>query len=52
MTSITCKAPDAAAHVAMLKRFAKFTLSLALIALAITAVMAIRVAAWFPPFHH
>jgi hypothetical protein len=42
----------AAAHVAMIKRFVKFTLSIAFIAIVVTAVMAIRVVAWFPPFHH
>jgi hypothetical protein len=42
----------AASHVAMIKRFAKFTLSAALVAIVVTAIMAIRVVAWFPPFHH
>jgi hypothetical protein len=41
-----------ASHLAMIKRFAKFTLSIALIAIVMTAIMAIRVVAWFPPFHH
>ena len=42
----------AASHIAMIKRFAKFTLSAALVAIVVTAIMAIRVVAWFPPFHH
>ena len=48
----TTDGSDAASHVAMIKRFAKFTLSIALIAIVVTAVMAIRGVAWFPPFHH
>jgi hypothetical protein len=43
---------DTASHVAIIKRFAKVTLSIVLIAIVVTAVMAIRVVAWFPPFHH
>ena len=41
-----------ASHVAMIKRFVKFTLSAALVAIVVTAIMAIKVVAWFPPFHH
>ena len=48
----TADASNAASHVAMIKRFAKFVLSMALIAIVMTAIMAIRVVAWFPPFHH
>jgi hypothetical protein len=48
----TADASRGASHLAMIKRFAKFTLSIALIAIVVTAVMAIRVVAWFPPFHH
>jgi hypothetical protein len=36
----------------MIKRFAGFALSMALIAIVMTAIMAIKVVAWFPPFHH
>jgi hypothetical protein len=43
---------NAASHVAMIKRFAGFVLSMALIAIVMTAIMAIKVVAWFPPFHH
>jgi hypothetical protein len=48
----TADASRATSHIAMIKRFAKFTLSMALIAIVMTAVMAIKVVAWFPPFHH
>jgi hypothetical protein len=48
----TTDGSNAASHIAMIKRFAKFTLSIALIAIAVTAIMAIKVVAWFPPFHH
>jgi hypothetical protein len=48
----TADASRAASHVAMIKRFARFVLSMALIAIVMTAIMAIRVVAWFPPFHH
>jgi hypothetical protein len=43
---------NAASHVAMIKRFARFVLSIALIAIVMTAIMAIKIVAWFPPFHH
>ena len=42
----------AQSHLATIKRFAKFALMLALFAIAVTGIMAIRVVAWFPPFHH
>jgi hypothetical protein len=48
----TADASRAASHIAMIKRFAKFTLSMAFIAIVMTAVMAIKVVAWFPPLHH
>lgn len=50
--SATTGVANATSHMAIIKRFAKFTLSLVLIATVVTAVMAIRVVAWFPPFHH
>jgi hypothetical protein len=48
----TADAFPAASHIAMIKRFAKFVLSMVLIAIVMTAIMAIRVVTWFPPFHH
>jgi hypothetical protein len=50
--STTTGVANATSHVAMIMRFVKFALSLVLIAIVVTAVMAIRVVAWFPPFHH
>jgi hypothetical protein len=40
----------ASSHVAIIMRFAKFAAALALIAIAVAAIVAIRVVAWFPPF--
>ncbi len=41
-----------ASHLVMIKRFARFALTLMLFAVALITVMAIRVVAWFPPFYH
>ena len=42
----------AQSHLAMIKRFVKFALTLVLFVLALAGIMAIRFVAWMPPFHH
>jgi hypothetical protein len=50
--SSTADVSNAASHLAMIKRFAKFVLAMTLFAVVLVGIMAIRVVAWFPPFHH
>jgi hypothetical protein len=51
-SSSTADVSNATSHLAMIKRFAKFALTLVLFVLALAGIMAIRFLVWMPPFHH